>query len=103
MWNTLYVNVSLDDLLARPVISAGCFTREAAHAEVQNFLDADPELSRTAEQWRMDVQRVRVGPKVWTLYEYDDDPRAAALTRVDELLKSFREAGVRFRVANLPG
>jgi hypothetical protein len=102
MWNTLHVNVSLDDLLARPFVGGGGFTRESAHAEVQKVLDGDPALSRAAEQWRMDVQRVRVGPKVWTLYEYDDDSRAAALARVDELLKSFREAGVRFRVANLP-
>ena len=82
--------------LARPVVGAGGFTREAAHSEVQVILDADPALSRAAEQWRMDVQRVRVGPNVRTLYEYDDDLRAAALVRIDELLKSFREAGVRF-------
>jgi hypothetical protein len=31
----------------------------------------------------MDVQRFRVAPEVWTLYEYHDDPRAAALARVD--------------------
>jgi hypothetical protein len=102
MWNTLYVNVSLDDLLASPVIGAGGFTRDEAHSAVQRMLDEDPTLVLAAEQWRTDAERVRVGPKVWTLYEYSGEPRAAALARVDELLKSFREAGVRFRVANLP-
>lgn len=50
----------------------------------------------------MDVQRVRVGSRVWTIYEYDDDPRAAALAWLEDALRSFRDAGVRIRVANLP-
>lgn len=102
MWNTVHVDVSLDDLLARPVIGAGGFTQDEARIEVQETLDADPMLERAAAQWRMDVQRVRAGSRVWTLYEYDDDVRAAALARVDELLQAFRAAGVRFQVANLP-
>lgn len=102
MWNTLHVNISLDDLLASPAIGVGGFTRDEARAEVQTILSADQSLSGAAEQWRMGADRVRVGPQVWTLYQYDDDRQAAALARVDELLESFREAGVRFQVANLP-
>lgn len=55
MWNTLHLDVSLDDLLARPAIGPGHLTRDEAHAQVQQILDADPALSRAAEQWRMDV------------------------------------------------
>ncbi|MET7949758.1 hypothetical protein [Micromonospora sp. NPDC005324] len=101
MWNTLQVNVSLDDLLARPAIGPGYRTRDEAHAQVQQFLDADPALGRAAGQWRMDVQRVRVGSQTWTIYEYDDEPQKAALTWLNEYLRSFREAGVSIRVATL--
>ncbi|MBM0274033.1 hypothetical protein [Micromonospora tarensis] len=102
MWNTLHVDVSLDDLLARPAVGPGYFTRDEAHAQVQQILDADPALGRAAGQWRMDVQRVRVGSQTWTIYEYDDDPQRAALAWLDEYLRSLREAGVDIRVATLP-
>ncbi|MEV6846748.1 hypothetical protein [Actinoplanes sp. NPDC051411] len=64
MWNPLHINVSLDDLLASPMIGAGGFTRDEARSAVQRILDADPTLNSAAEQWRTDAERVRVGPKV---------------------------------------
>jgi hypothetical protein len=100
MWNTLEVDISLDDLLARPVIGAGGFTRDEAHSQIQKILDVDPRLSRAAEQWRMDVQRVRVGSRVWTTYEYQVDLRAAALSLLDDGQRSFRAAGIAIRVMN---
>jgi hypothetical protein len=100
MWNTLNVDISLDDMLARPVLGPGGLTRDEAHAEVQNILDADPRLSDAAEQWRMDAPRVRVGSMVWTIYEYQDDLRAAALALINALLEGFRGAGVNIRVGN---
>ncbi|MET7949002.1 hypothetical protein ACGFIE_00305 [Micromonospora sp. NPDC049275] len=91
----------MDDLLARPAIGPGYLTRDEARAEVQQILDADPALGRAAGQWRMDVQRVRVGSQTWTIYEYDDDPQKAALTWIEEYHQKFREAGVDIRVATL--
>ncbi|RAO37382.1 hypothetical protein PSN13_01364 [Micromonospora saelicesensis] len=57
IWNTLHVDAWFDDLLARPAIAAGYRTRDQAHAQVEQILDADPALDRRP-QWRMDVQLV---------------------------------------------
>jgi hypothetical protein len=50
----------------------------------------------------MDVQRVRADSRVWTIYEYDDNPRTAALTWLNDFLRPIRDAGVGIRVANPP-
>jgi hypothetical protein len=100
MWNTLRVDISLEDLLARPEPGGGDFSYDAARAKVQRALDADPMLGLVAEQWRADAERVRAGSLVWTVYEYDGDPWPAARAVIEASLERFREAGVKIAVAN---
>ena len=104
----MQVEVVADDRLIRPMLGEGDLSYEQARAEVQALLDrmpALPALAEVAARWRVGPKddTVFAGPFTWTVIEYQDDPRAAAMLWLEDYAATLRAAGVDVVVAGWPG
>ena len=76
---------------------------DEAKAEVQALLDRLPALAETAGIWRGGARddTVYFGNFVWTVFEYDGDPRPAAMVWLEDYAAIIRRAGLNVSVAKL--
>lgn len=102
-WAAMQVELVPDDMLIRPVVGETHPTREAAHAEVQQLLDQDPQLAPVAEAWRRGAKddTVYAGLLCWTIIEHGGDAIAAAHAWLTDYADRMRAAGLDVQVARL--
>lgn len=105
-WTYMQVELIPDDLLIRPMIGEEPdLTYEQARAQIQGLLDRAPQLAEPAAAWRAGPRddTVYLGPLVWTIIEYEDDPTPAVMAWLDDYAATIRAAGVDVQVAGWPG